>query len=115
MKTKSFNLGDVVAGNTINDQIFYYKKNGVAASLTGASIKMVFARDIDTVEPKLEMSTANSKLAITNVSGGVFKVAQHNTDESVKPGKYTVQLTVTEAGGFTVTGEGELTIKKKLK
>lgn len=67
--------------------------NGTPFDLTGATMKMWIVATEGATTPLLELSTANSKLEITNAATGTFKIKPQTFN--LPEGKYPYDILIT--------------------
>jgi len=110
------NLGTHIKGDTFNEVIFTINQlvSGTTQpmDLTGASARMHFKLTPQSLAA-LEMTTANSKLAIIDATAGKLAIVKQVID--IAAGHYQFDLEVTLQSGdvYTVIA-GELTIKQDI-
>jgi hypothetical protein len=103
--------GDTFPGRAVNISL-----SGSPIDLTGASIKMQIKSKDSDVEAKLEASTDNGLIVITDAANGSFKFLEDTIIDLVpKEYRYDVQITLsngkvlTPIKNTTFTIEGDVT------
>lgn len=106
---------EIEQGTTLLKPIVWKDSAGTAVNLTGYSAKMQIRKSVSSDDVLLELSTTNSKLSITPLTGTITLIFSAATTAAIdwSRGKYDLELT---SGDGTVTRliEGEITVSKEI-
>lgn len=106
---------EIEQGATLIKPIVWNDGNGAPVNLTGYSARMQVRKNVAAADVLLELSTTNSKIQITPMTGTVTLVFSATTTAAIdwSRGKYDLEMT---SGDGTVTRliEGEISISKEI-
>lgn len=88
---------------------------GAAVNLTGYTARMQVRQNASAEEVLLELSTTNSKISITPLTGTITLIFSAATTAAIdwKRGKYDLEMTSAD-GTVTRLIEGEITVSREI-
>lgn len=114
MAAATYNF-QIEQGATLLKPIVWKDSTGAAVNLTGYTARMQVRQNASAEEVLLELSTANSKISITPLTGTITMIFSAATTAAIdwKRGKYDLEL-ISPDGTVTRLIEGEITVSREI-
>ena len=102
-------------GATLLKPIVWKDSAGVAVNLTGYSAKMQIRQSASSTDVLLELSTANSRISITALTGTITLIFSAAVTAAIdwSRGRYDLELTSSD-GTVTRLIEGQISVSKEV-
>jgi hypothetical protein len=114
MAAATYNF-QIEQGTTLLKPIVWKDSTGAAVNLAGFTARMQIRQSVSADEVLLELSTINSKIAITPLTGTITMIFNAATTSAIdwKRGKYDLELTSSD-GTVTRLIEGEINVSREI-
>lgn len=114
MAAATYNF-EIEQGATLLKPIVWKDSAGAAVNLTGYTARMQVRQNASAEEVLLELSTTNSKISITPLTGTITLIFSAATTAAIdwKRGKYDLEMTSAD-GTVTRLIEGEITVSREI-
>lgn len=106
---------EIEQGTTLLKPIVWKDSAGVPVNLTGYTARMQVRQSTSAADVLLELSTTNSRISITPLTGTVTLIFTPEVTSAItwRRGKYDLELTSAD-GTVTRLIEGEITVSKEI-
>lgn len=114
MAAATYNF-QIEQGATLLKPVAWKDSTGAAVNLTGYTARMQVRQSASAEEVLLELSTENSKISLTPLTGTITLIFSAATTAAIdwKRGKYDLEL-ISPDGTVTRLIEGEITVSREI-